>query len=87
MGILSLVPWHIMMSRWGLESNLFPSFFLFGLFFLLYGDNKQYRFLFTGFFWGLSLYCYSAMWVIMPFLVLGIVGYILMQILFILLGI
>lgn len=77
MGILSLAPWHIMMSRWGLESNLFPSFFLFGLVFLLYGDNKQYRFLFTGFFWGLSLYCYSAMWVIMPFLVFGIVGFLL----------
>ena len=42
MGILSLAPWHIMMSRWGL-----------------------------------SLYCYFAMWVIMPFLVLGIVGFLL----------
>lgn len=32
--LLSVCPWHIMMSRWGLESNLAPGFLLFGLTFL-----------------------------------------------------
>ena len=38
--LLSVCPWHIMMSRWGLESNLAPGFLLFGLTFFAYGLKK-----------------------------------------------
>ncbi len=75
MAVLSVVPWHIMMARWGLESNLFPSFFLFGLVCLLYSEDHPQLLVGTGVLWGLSLYCYSAAWVIMPFLVAFITGY------------
>ena len=33
--VLSVSPWHIMLSRWGLESNLAPAFLLFGLYFFV----------------------------------------------------
>lgn len=35
MFLLAITPWHIMMSRWGLESNLVPAFVLFGMCFLI----------------------------------------------------
>lgn len=31
--LLAVCPWHVMLSRWGLESNLAPGFLLFGLFY------------------------------------------------------
>ena len=40
---LAIAPWHIMLSRWGLESNLAPGFLLFGFFFFLKGlDNSRF---------------------------------------------
>src|SRR5215471_1105110 len=33
--LLAISPWHIMISRWGLDSNLLPAVFLFGVLFLL----------------------------------------------------
>ncbi|MBW2995367.1 glycosyltransferase family 39 protein, partial [Candidatus Woesearchaeota archaeon] len=38
--LLAINPWHIMMSRWGLESNLAPSIFLLGVFFLIHSFKK-----------------------------------------------
>ena len=35
MFMLVICPWHIIMSRWGLESNLAPGFLLFGLYFFV----------------------------------------------------
>ena len=31
---LVICPWHVMKSRWGLESNLFPELILFSIYFL-----------------------------------------------------
>ena len=36
-----IAPWHIMLSRWGLESNLAPAFLCFGLFFFLKGIEQE----------------------------------------------
>ncbi|MDE7044774.1 MAG: glycosyltransferase family 39 protein, partial [Acetatifactor sp.] len=57
--LLAICPWHIMMSRWGLDANLAPGFLIFGLTFFIRGlDQKKYLLL-SGLFYELSLYCYG----------------------------
>ncbi len=66
--LLALCPWHILLSRWGLESNLAPGFLLFGLWTFLRA-REDGRFLpLSALFYGLSLYAYSAVWPAMPLL-------------------
>ena len=60
--LLSVCPWHIMMSRWGLESNLAPGFLLFGLTFFVYGLKKPRLLILSALSYGLSLYCYATIW-------------------------
>ena len=69
MAFLSVAPWHIMMSRWALESNFLPGFCLLALFFLHKSITKRKYFIFSMLFYGLSLYTYSSPWIIMPFLI------------------
>ena len=38
--MLAISPWHIMLSRWALESNLAPAFLLFGFYFFIKGIKK-----------------------------------------------
>jgi len=64
--ILALCPWHIMLSRWGLESNLAPGFIVFGLLFFVYGLENSKYFLLSAVMYGLSLYCYATIWPIVP---------------------
>jgi len=71
MGLLAVLPWHIMLSRFGLESNLLPGFLLFGMYFLVKGLQKPKFYMLSGLFFGLSLYCYATVWPVMPILVLG----------------
>lgn len=69
--ILAISPWHIMVSRWALESNMAPHMWLFAFYFFIKG-LKNNRFLpVSMFFWGLSLYAYATMWFFVP-LSLGI---------------
>ena len=73
--LLSVCPWHIMMSRWGLESNLAPGFLLLGLTFFAYGLKKPRLLILSAFSYGLSLYCYATIWPIVPLLLLLEWGY------------
>ena len=66
--IFAIIPWHIMKSRWGLESNLFPDLFLYGLFSLYYGlktKRKLYYFL-SSIIFGVSVYSYGTSYVFIP---------------------
>lgn len=64
--LMSISPWHIMLSRWGLESNLAPGLLLFGLYFFVKGiENKKY-FLVSALMYGMSLYSYATIWTIVP---------------------
>ena len=66
MFVLAVVPWHIMLARWGLESNLAPGFLLFGLYFFVLGmDNSKY-FIVSAVMYGLSLYSYATIWPFVP---------------------
>ncbi len=68
--LLSICPWHVMMSRWGLDANLAPGFLVFGLLFFVEGVEKKPFLLLSGFFYGLSLYCYAVIWPIVPIMLL-----------------
>lgn len=73
--VLAICPWHVMMCRWGLEANLAPGFLIFGLYFFVRGlENKKYLPL-SAFFYGLSLYCYAVIWLIVPLILLLQIGY------------
>lgn len=70
MFLLAICPWHVMMSRWGLDANLAPGFLMFGLLFFIKGlDNRRF-FLLSAAFYGMSLYCYAVIWPIVPILLL-----------------
>lgn len=63
---LSIAPWHIMLSRWGLESNLAPGFLLFGFYFFLKGVDNPRFFLLSALLYGISLYSYATIWLVVP---------------------
>jgi len=69
--LLTICPWHIMMSRWGLDANLAPGFLIFGFYFFIRGLEKEKYLLLSALFYGLCLYCYAIMWLAVP-LVLGL---------------
>lgn len=59
MFFIAINPWHIMMSRWALESNLFPTLILFSVYFLLKTlKNPRWSYAYT-ILLGLSLYAYG----------------------------
>lgn len=66
MFMLAICPWHIIMSRWGLESNLAPGFLLFGMYFFVRGTENA-RFLpLSALMYGLALYTYATIWPFVP---------------------
>ena len=71
---MAVCPWHFMLSRWGLESNMCVAFITFGSYFLIKyymihigmletGKKGDYNLLLSALMFGLSLYCYAADWV------------------------
>ncbi len=70
---LSLCPWHIMASRWGLESNLLPTLLLTGIFFTALARDRPRRLIPAAVCFGLSLYAYgTAYFFLPPFLVFAV---------------
>lgn len=68
--LLAICPWHITMSRWGLDANLAPGFLMFGLYFYVRGLKNSKFLMLSSLMYGLSLYCYATIWAIVPFIVL-----------------
>lgn len=68
--LLAICPWHIMLSRWALESNLAPGFLLFGMYFFVRGLENNKFMLLSALMYGLSLYCYATIWPIVPLILL-----------------
>ncbi|MBO5565493.1 MAG: glycosyltransferase family 39 protein [Lachnospiraceae bacterium] len=75
--LLSIMPWHIMMSRWALDCNFLPAFVLFGALFLVKATEQSKYLLISMLFFGLSLYCYAAAWPVMPLFIGGSLLYLL----------
>jgi len=66
MFMLAICPWHIIMSLWGLESNLAPGFLLFGLYFFVAALDDPRLLPLSAVMYGLSLYTYATVWIYVP---------------------
>lgn len=64
--LASVMPWHVMASRWALESNLAPLFILFGLWAFVRGLERPSWLPLSGLCYGLSLYAYATLWPVVP---------------------
>lgn len=72
---LVISPWHIMMSRWALESNLLPGIVLLAFAFLIRGI-KSPRWVIPAFFLlAISLYAYGTAYLFVPLFALGVLAY------------
>ena len=72
--LFAIFPWHIMKSRWGLESNLFPDLVLWGTFLLSqYLRKGKSGYLYTSMFlFGFSAFSYGSAYCFLPFFVLPV---------------
>ncbi len=67
LALLVICPWSIMSARWGLESNIFPTLFLIGIFFTLKGVYSSQKYFPLSFlFFAISLYAYGTSYLIVP---------------------
>lgn len=73
--LLAICPWHVMMSRWGLDANLAPGFLIFGMYFFIRSLEDKRFLVLTALAYGLSLYCYALIWPIVPVMLLLQIGY------------
>lgn len=69
---LAICPWHIMKSRWGLESNLFPEMILIFTYLLIKGliDKNKYAYYSSFIFAGLAAYTYGTSYFFLPVLII-----------------
>ena len=73
--VLAISPWHIMLSRWGLEANILPVIVLFAFALVLRGLERP-RWLVPAFIvLALGLYAYGTAYVFVPLFTLGILAY------------
>ena len=77
MAILAICPWHIMKSRWGLESNTFPEVILLSVYTLIYAlKNKKIYIVYLAFaIAGISSYAYATSYFFLPIFILSILIY------------
>lgn len=76
---LAICPWHIMKSRYGLESNIFPDIILLAsLFITLYSKTGKVRYIYIAFaILGLSVYSYGTSYFFLPFFAIPILIYLI----------
>lgn len=68
--IVAVSPWHIMMSRWGLDANLAPGFMMISFLFLLKAAKQEKYLILAALFYGITLYSYACTWVVIPVILL-----------------
>ena len=64
--LLAVAPWHFMAARWGHEANILPSFFLLGVYVMLYAEKKPWLLLAAFFLFELTLYSYGPAYAAVP---------------------
>ena len=74
--LITICPWHIMQSRWGLDCNLLSSFIMLSIFIFL-NAKKTWHFVISGIFWGLTLYTYALSYIMLPVFFIGLCIYLL----------
>ena len=73
--VLAISPWHVMVSRWGSESNLLPVLLLFAFALLLRGLRTPRHMVPAFLLLALALYAYKAAYVFVPLFTLGVLAY------------
>lgn len=64
--LITINPWHLMQSRWALDCNMLPHFFMIAFLFLCKGRKKtRYYYLSMIFFAG-AMYCYGLAYISVP---------------------
>ena len=74
-------PWHFMQSRWALDCNLFPHFFIIGFLMVCIFITKKSRIYlyFSMLFFGLCMYCYGVSFYFMPLFLLSTCIYLIVR--------
>ncbi len=73
---VAINPWHLVQSRWALDCNLLPHFFMGGLYFLNKGLTHRRRYTFISMiFFGLCMYCYGITIYTIPVFLLAVCIY------------
>lgn len=75
--LVAVSPWHLMMSRWGLEANIFPTIILLAVACLCYCPRKYSVVYAFTVLMGLSLYAYGTAYLFVPLMMAGIGIYLL----------
>lgn len=74
--LITICPWHIMQSRWGLDCNLLSSFIMISVFALL-NSKKDWHYIIAGICWGLTLYTYALSYIMLPVYFVVLCAYLL----------
>lgn len=73
---VAINPWHLVQSRWALDCNLLPHFFIGGLYFLNLGLTKRKRYTYISMiFFALCMYCYGITIYTIPFFLIAVCIY------------
>ena len=77
--MITLAPWHIMKSRWGLESYLLSPLFAFSIYALVKAVKKKSLFIYfiAGALFGLTLYTYALSYIVVPVFLLLMLIYLI----------
>ena len=79
MTLAAVAPWCIMVSRWGLESNLFPGLFLLAFYVLLAGLDRHGLLPLAAGLMALCLYAYGAAYLVVPVFCVAAAVYMLVR--------
>jgi hypothetical protein len=77
--LLAISPWHVMLSRWVYEANLFPFVFSLAFLCLLHVDRNPLWFFAGAAFLGLSLYTYATSFFLIPLFILLTVAFLIFR--------
>ena len=77
--VLAGNPWHVLLSRWALEANLFPPVLLVGVYLLYLGKDRRWALYLSMVFFGLTPYAYGVACFSTPVLLAGMALYYLVK--------
>ena len=72
-------PWNIIQSRWALDCNLYPQFFMMGIYFLHKGLKKRLHLIISMVMFGLCMYCYGVSIYTLPVFLLAAFIYLMIK--------
>ncbi|MDY3861982.1 MAG: glycosyltransferase family 39 protein [Ruminococcus sp.] len=79
MGIVAVAPWNIMLSRWGLESNLFPGILILAIWALVASFDKKRLVYLAVFLFAVSMYSYGSSYLVVTVFCLAAFCYIIFK--------